>query len=161
MTKAQWSDALALLKLHGHAHHHLSFSDRLCKISLSPFCGHLAHHTAMPRHMMITNPQLTHCCNECQLISARLCRPEIVRGSRHGNAVEFLVKFCSSSFIRKRSSNAPRIFHNQFHAIFHQTLCSCECTLFHFAGVRPRDGRSWRDNGQRAKSRRLHVITSV
>ena len=45
------------------------------------------------------------------------------------NAVKFLVKFCFSSFPRKRSSKVPRIFHDKFHAIFHQTFCSCKCPI--------------------------------
>ena len=45
------------------------------------------------------------------------------------NAVKYLVKFCCTSILRKQSSEVPRIFHDGFHAIFHQTLCSCKCPL--------------------------------
>ena len=45
------------------------------------------------------------------------------------NAVEFLVSFCCSSFLRKRSSKVPRIFHDEFHAIFHEALCRCKCPI--------------------------------
>ena len=44
-------------------------------------------------------------------------------------AVKFQVKFCCSSFLRKRSSKVPRIFHDEFHAVFHQALCSCKCPI--------------------------------
>ena len=45
------------------------------------------------------------------------------------NAVKFLVRFCCSSFLRKRSSKAPRIFHGECHATFHATFCSCKCPI--------------------------------
>ena len=42
------------------------------------------------------------------------------------NVVKVQVKFCCSAFLKKRSSKVPRIFHDRFHAIFHQTLCNCK-----------------------------------
>ena len=45
------------------------------------------------------------------------------------NAVKFLVKFCCSSFLSKRSSKVPRAFHDKFHAIFHEALCCCKCPI--------------------------------
>ena len=50
------------------------------------------------------------------------------------NAVKFLVIFCCSSFLRKRSSKAPRIFHDEFHTTFHEMFCSCKCPIWwHFS----------------------------
>ena len=78
---------------------------------------------------------------KCPLISASLAevlpwnlllKPRVEFAVK--NAVKFLVKFCRSSFLRKQSSKVPRIFHDEFHAIFHQTLCSCKSPIsWHFS----------------------------
>ena len=45
------------------------------------------------------------------------------------NAVKFLVKFCCSSFLRKRSSKPPRNFSRRIHTTFHEMFCSCKCPM--------------------------------
>ena len=69
-----------------------------------------------------------HLCKACRGAAVKFC-PETVRGSRHGKCHEFLLKYCCSSFLRKRSPKVPGIFHDKFHAIFHQTLGSCKCPI--------------------------------
>ena len=66
-----------------------------------------------------------HPCRACRSAAVKFS-PETGRENCHGKCVKFLVKFCRSSFLRKRSSKVPRGFHDQFHAIFHETFYSCK-----------------------------------
>ena len=64
----------------------------------------------------------------------KCCRENFVLKPCVEVAMKFVVKFCCSSFLRKRSSKVPGIFHDKFHgifhhAIFHQTLCNCKCPI--------------------------------
>ena len=43
--------------------------------------------------------------------------------------MKFQVKFCFSSFLRKRSLKVPRSFHSKFHTVFHETFYTCKCPI--------------------------------
>ena len=56
------------------------------------------------------------------------------------NAVKFLVKFCCSSFLRKRSSKVPRDFHDNFTPLFTRRFADANAQfqgIFHSADVCP------------------------
>ena len=58
------------------------------------------------------------CLRKAYRSAAMKISPETPGGSRHESAVKFLVKFCCSSFLRKRSSKVPRSFHDHVTPFF-------------------------------------------
>ena len=76
---------------------------------------------------------VSHLCKACRSAAVQFS-PETVRGSCHGKCREISGEILLAPFLRKRSSKAPRIFHDEFHATFHETLCSCKCPIsWHFS----------------------------
>ena len=90
--------------------------------------GVVGSHQKQPRTMKVHISPISCLCKACRSAAVK-SSPETAREVALETAVKFLVIFCCSSFLRKRSSKVPGVFHDKVHATFHQTLCSRKCPI--------------------------------